>query len=107
MDYITQKNSNGSIDIFDKRGFTEYTVDKNENGVIADIANKLNEYETFFEERLKDVLMDYFDIGNDTYAYNLTRVKSAFDVGTMELNDFEEFNEETVDDIVAYIKNNV
>ena len=52
---------------------------------------------------LKDILMQYFDINNDTYYYNLTRVKSAFDVGTMTLEDFEEFTEETVDDLVAYI----
>lgn len=104
MNYITEKNFNGSIDIFDKHGFTEYTVSKYETGVIADIANKLNDYETFFKERLKDVLMGYFDINNDTYAYNLTRHKSAFEAGTMSLDDFEEFTEEIIDDIVEYIK---
>ena len=54
-------------------------------------------------DALKDILMQYFDINNDTYCYNLTRVKSAFDVGTMTLEDFEEFTEETVDDLVVYI----
>ena len=52
---------------------------------------------------LTDILKGYFDIPNDTYAYNLIRVKSAFNVGTMSLDDFEEFTEETVDDIVQYI----
>ena len=60
-----------------------------------------------FTERLKDILMDYFDVNNDTYAYNLTRDKKAFGVGTMTFDDFEEFSEETIDDIVEYIKINV
>ena len=58
-------------------------------------------------EKLKDVLMEYFDINNDTYAYNLTRDKRAFGVGTMTFEDFEEFSEETIDDIVEYIKENI
>ena len=58
-------------------------------------------------EKLKDVLMEYFDINNDTYAYNLTRDKRAFGVGTMTFEDFEEFGEETIDDIVKYIKKNI
>lgn len=58
-------------------------------------------------EKLKDVLMGYFDINNDTYAYNLTRDKRAFGVGTMTFEDFEEFGEETIDDIVTYIKENI
>lgn len=107
MENILSKNPNGSIDIMDRYGFTEYAVEKNETGVIARLVNYLYEYESFFSERLKDVLMEYFDINNDTYAYNLTRDKKAFGVGTMTLDDFEEFSEETIDDIVEYIKSNV
>ena len=88
----------------DRYGFTEYTVEKNETGVVARLANQLYEYENFFTERLKDVLMDYFDVNNDTYAYNLTRDKKAFGVGTMTFDDFEEFSEETINDIVKYIR---
>lgn len=58
-------------------------------------------------EKLKDILMNYFDINSDTYAYNLTRDKKAFIVGTMTFDDFEEFSEETIDDIVEYIKENI
>ena len=36
-------------------------------------------------------------------GYNLTRVKTAFAVGTMSLEDFEEFDENTVGDIVDYL----
>ena len=107
MENILSKNPNGSIDVIDRYGVTEYTVEKNETGVVARLANKLYEYENFFTERLKDVLMDYFDINNDTYAYNLTRDKKAFGVGTMTFDDFEEFSEETIDDIVDYIKRNM
>lgn len=107
MENILNKNNDGSIDIIDRYGFTEYTVDKYETGIVAKLANQLYEYENFFSERLKDVLMNYFDITSDTYAYNLTRDKEAFSVGTMTFDDFEEFNEETIDDIVKYIKENI
>ena len=72
--------------------------------LLEEAANKLTIYETFFNEKLKDILMDYFDIKNDVYAYNLTREKEAFSIGTMSFDDFEEFNEETIDDIVEFIK---
>ena len=107
MENILSKNPNGSIDVMDKYVFTEYTVENNETCVVARLVNQLYEYENFFTERLKDVLMDYFDVNNDTYAYNLTRDKKAFGVGTMTFDDFEEFSEETIDDIVEYIKRNV
>lgn len=53
-------------------------------------------------EKLKEILMQYFDIG-DSYAYNLTRVKEGFTVGTVTIEDFEEFDEEIIDDLVEYI----
>lgn len=59
------------------------------------------------EEKLKSVLAEYFDVHGDTYAYNLTRVKTAFEIGTMTMDDFEEFNEETIDDIAGYIMKNI
>ena len=39
------------------------------------------------KDKLKDLLMEYFEIG-DSYSYNLTRVKSAFAIGTVSLEDF-------------------
>lgn len=53
-------------------------------------------------EKLIELLSSYFGIG-DSYAYNLTRVKSAFAVGTMSLEDFEEFDDDTVADIADYL----
>ena len=53
-------------------------------------------------ERLIEILSRYFQIG-DSYAYNLTRDKQAFSVGTMHLDDFEEFDENTVADIADHI----
>ena len=46
-------------------------------------------------ERLIQLLSRYFNIG-DSYTYNLTRVKTAFDVGTVGLDDFEEYTEDDV-----------
>ena len=54
---------------------------------------------------LKELLMEYFKIGVDCYSYNLTRDKSAFECGTVTVNDFEEFDEEMIDDIIDFIKN--
>lgn len=56
-------------------------------------------------EKLVELLSKYFDIG-DSYAYNLTKVKSAFACGTMGFDDFEEFDEETVEDIASYLISN-
>ena len=56
-------------------------------------------------EKLVELLAEYFNIG-DSYAYNLTRVKSAFACGTVGLDDFEEFDDETVKDIASYLIDN-
>ncbi len=53
-------------------------------------------------ERLIQLLSRYFNIG-DSYTYNLTRVKSAFDVGTVGLDDFEEYTEDNVADLADYL----
>lgn len=52
---------------------------------------------------LKSYLTRYFDIG-DSYTFELTRSKEAFSVGTMTVDDFQEWDDEQVDDLVAYIK---
>ena len=54
------------------------------------------------KEKLVELLSKYFNIG-DSYAYNLTRVKSAFACGTVGFDDFEEFDEETVSDIADHL----
>ena len=53
-------------------------------------------------EKLMAVLRNYFSIG-DSFTYELTRVKSAFEVGTMSLDDFEEWGEENISDLCDYI----
>lgn len=53
-------------------------------------------------EKLMAVLRDFFSIG-DSYTYELTRVKSAFEVGTISLDDFEEWEEENISDLCDYI----
>ncbi len=54
-------------------------------------------------DKLIEVLLDYFDIGKDCYTYNLTRVKEAFQVGTMTFDDFVELDEENITDLADYI----
>lgn len=56
-------------------------------------------------EELVDFLSQYFGIG-DSYHYVLNRVKEAFAAGTMGLDDFEEYSEETISDIVEYLIEN-
>ena len=53
-------------------------------------------------EKLIELLTRYFTIG-DSYCYNLTRIKTAFEVGTMSLDDFEEFDDDTVADIADFL----
>lgn len=45
MERITERNSNGSIDILDDWGRQRYRVVHDENGLIADLTRKLAEYE--------------------------------------------------------------
>lgn len=54
-------------------------------------------------EQLKKIIMEFYNIPNDTYAYNLTRIKESFDVGTVSIDDFEEFTEENIEELVDYI----
>lgn len=54
------------------------------------------------KEDLKNKLIKYFNIG-DSYCYHLTRVKEARSYGTLTIDDFIEFDEDTIDDIIEYI----
>ena len=53
-------------------------------------------------EKLMSALRNYFSIG-DSYTYELSRVKSAFKMGTVSLDDFEEWGEENISDLCDYI----
>lgn len=62
------------------------------------------------KKMLKDVknaianVLELTDNWSDgTYFYHLTRVKSAFDIGTMTMDDFEEVDEDLVEDIFESI----
>ena len=59
-----------------------------------------------FEDMLFGILRNYFAIG-DSYTYELTRVKSAFEIGTMSLDDFEEWSDDNVLDLARYIIKNL
>ena len=81
-------------------------VRKNEDKLINEIELLEQENKKYKEviDNLKDKLMEYFEVGRDSYFYVLTRDKSAFDYGTMSFDDFIEFSEEQVDDIVNFLK---
>ena len=53
-------------------------------------------------DAVKQALNKYFSIV-DSYTYELSRVKEAFYVGTMTLDDFEEWNEDNVSDLCDYL----
>lgn len=53
-------------------------------------------------DKLLAILTSYFGIG-DSYTYELTRVKEAFEIGTMSFDDFREWNVENVSDLCDYI----
>ncbi len=48
------------------------------------------------------ILMDYFMIGN-SYTYELTRDKAAFEIGTMSFDDFVEWDESQITDLSEYL----
>lgn len=56
-------------------------------------------------ENLVEVLTDYFGLNNSdgTYTYELDRVKEAFSVGTMTMDDFVEWDEENIDELATYL----
>lgn len=106
MNKMLEKNEDGSIDVLDEYGYSKYRIDKSETGIIASLASRLLEYETAMDkDNLVSVLNDYFSIYTDTYAYSLTRDKTAFSYGTMTMDDFEEFTEETTTDLAEYLIN--
>jgi len=61
------------------------------------------------KEEMAQKLLQYFGFNypDGTYIYNLMRTKSAFHVGTMTLDDFEEIDEDFVYDLVDYILDNI
>lgn len=56
-------------------------------------------------ERLIELLSRYFDIG-DSYTYNLTRDKAGFAVGTVDLDDFEEYTDDDMTQLADHLIDN-
>ena len=61
------------------------------------------------KEQLVEKLFEHFcfNTKDGTYIYNLMRVKSAFHVGTMTLDDFEEIDDEFIYDLADFILDNI
>ena len=55
-----------------------------------------------FKDKLTEIISSYFSIG-DSYTYELTRVKEGFGAGTISIDDFVEWNEDSVCDLVDFI----
>lgn len=53
-------------------------------------------------DKLIELLSRYFSIG-DSYTYELTRVKEAFETDTMTFDDFVEWNEDNVADLADWL----
>ncbi|NMP59075.1 hypothetical protein [Enterococcus mundtii] len=54
------------------------------------------------KEKIAEAVSKHISL-DDTYTYELTRVKTAFEVGNMSLEDFEEWSDESVDDLAGAI----
>lgn len=57
---------------------------------------------SILKEKIAKAISNHVSL-EDTYTYELKRAKSAFEVGTMSLEDFEEWTEEDVDDLAKAI----
>jgi hypothetical protein len=56
------------------------------------------------KDELHNILSEYFlDNPEGSYTYELTRVKEAFNVGTMGLEDFVEWDEDNVEDLTNFL----
>lgn len=54
------------------------------------------------KEKIAEAISKHVSI-EDTYTYDLKRTKFAFEVGTMSLEDFEEWTDENVEDLAETI----
>lgn len=88
------------VNVPDEYFFLEY------NSIIYDVLEEnkqLKEAQNELREKTRNKLVKYFDIGNDSYFYILTRDKSAYQYETMHFDDFKEFDEEQIDDIINFL----
>lgn len=74
-----------------------------EKGNQMELEGTIEVDEINMKEKLKEKLLNYFNVNKDCDYYILTRDKSAFGYGTMSFDDFKKFDEEIIDDIVSYI----
>ena len=99
--------NNYMADLYQAMQIGDIVFEAKHSSELYNLINKLLEENKKYKEvidNLKDKLMKYFEVGRDSYFYVLTRDKSAFDYGTMSFDDFIEFSEEQVDDIIDFLK---
>lgn len=80
-------------------------------GVDFDPQTNVETLVTLEEDKLRETLIEYFcqwASCGDSYIFDLTRVKEAFAIGTMSFDDFVEWDEsrvaELVDEFIAWLK---
>lgn len=61
------------------------------------------------KKNLTEILTNYFGLNDSdgSYTYTLTRDKSGFEVDTVKLDDFEEFDSDQIEDLANYILDNI
>ena len=99
--------NNYMADLYQAMQIGDIVFEPKHSRELYNLINKLLKENKKYKEvidNLKDKLMEYFEVGRDSYFYVLTRDKSAFDYGTMSFDDFIEFSEEQVNDIVDFLK---
>lgn len=64
--------------------------------------DRLYAFMKFDRDQLIDWLNEYFGM-DDTYHFVLTRCKSAYGVGTMTINDFEELSPDATAALADYL----
>lgn len=65
--------------------------------------NNIDRFNALTKDGQRDMLIDYFskwaDVG-DSYIFDLTRVKESFSIGTMSFDDFTEWDDDRIAELV-------
>lgn len=91
-----------AVEIFKAAGYNLDFKDEYKKKYEKDTPPIKAPFYSVLEERVKDAISDFVHI-EDTYYFRLNRVKSAFEIGTMSLDDFTEIQEDFVEDMTSLI----
>lgn len=108
--YPVYPGEEGEIEYIRSKIVTSKAAPRYEMGKIEEQPKNIDLLRGSTPEELRNALIKYFErwagIG-DSYIYDLTRVKEAFEIGTVSLEDFVEWDEERieilVDEFIAWL----